>query len=238
MQPIELDGITSSAVQSVQRPTRFGASWTGTARPRLLNADYVAPPSASTNHTVELGEQPLQREINPHFAARIAAQIRRVDDFVLMDGQRRTSALSELVVVDGQHRLLEGQHRLSFVEAVLATSMVSHGIEADRPGDIEWLGSPVDVKWAPDDQLVSIGFRSAWNRLESGYLLALALLKTAAWSAAPECVTFFAPYVEPLAIACGITRLSRPLVPRAPGPIGAAGRIGVGDHGLSLSLAA
>ncbi|MEU8919452.1 hypothetical protein AB0D10_00775 [Kitasatospora sp. NPDC048545] len=43
---------------------------------------------------------------------------------------------------------------------------------------------------------------------------------------------------EPLALACGLRRLSVPLVPRAPGRTGAAGRFGVGVHGLSLGLAA
>nr|BEK65759.1 hypothetical protein KPHV_29860 [Kitasatospora purpeofusca] len=43
---------------------------------------------------------------------------------------------------------------------------------------------------------------------------------------------------EPLAIACGITRLREPLIPRAPGRVGAAGRSGVGACGLDVSLAA
>ncbi|MFI9157541.1 hypothetical protein [Kitasatospora aureofaciens] len=34
---------------------------------------------------------------------------------------------------------------------------------------------------------------------------------------------------EPLAIACGITRLTRPLIPRAPGALDAAGRFRVGS---------
>ncbi|MFG2693061.1 hypothetical protein [Kitasatospora sp. NPDC048407] len=241
MQPIVLDGITSSAVQSVQRPARLGASWHVAARPQLLD-DFAfgSLPPTTTDRTVEPVEQPFQRRIGRKRVARLVEQFRRVENFVVPDGMLRLTAIDDLVLIDGQHRLAavqRGEPHLSFLEALPVASMVSHGVDVEQTKYSQRRGSTADVVW-PDGLVVQAKLQSALSRLESGYWLALALASATTWSTTPAPVVSFIRDVEPLAVACGITRLSRPLVPRAPGPICAAGRFGVGDHGLNLSLAA
>ncbi|MER5639405.1 hypothetical protein ABT095_20910 [Kitasatospora sp. NPDC002227] len=92
--------------------------------------------------------------------------------------------------------------------------------------------------YQPGQSIYQSGFFSSLRRLESGYLLAVSLRSLQQPLTEESALPASTSFPQPLAIACGITRLSRPLIPRAPGTAMVAGSFGVGFHGHWLSLAA
>ncbi|WP_145908974.1 hypothetical protein [Kitasatospora viridis] len=225
MQVIQLDGITAASFQSVQGSARMAVPRQGTA---------IGWDSTKVNTSF----QQVQ-------VARAAVPARTLN--LPEIGRWRSRVVSEAWSFNGlfvswrSGELLDGQHRLSsviqlldvptgkgktqaFLDAVLAVSRASIDVEVDQ--------------LQAEGPSYRYAFVHALNRLESGYLLGLALRAAKKWATADPLPSPPAIGQEPLAIACGVTRLSMPLVPRAPGRVGAAGRFGVGVHGLVLGLAA
>ncbi|MDY0816550.1 hypothetical protein [Kitasatospora purpeofusca] len=98
-------------------------------------------------------------------------------------------------------------------------------------------GSPSPEPW---EDLDAWEFSSRLARLHSGFELAAELATRCSPCAVTPASrpTGTEDLAQPLAIACGITRLQAPLIPRAPGRADAAGRFGVGACRLDASLAA
>ncbi|MFF2747721.1 hypothetical protein ACFVVA_19480 [Kitasatospora sp. NPDC058048] len=150
--------------------------------------------------------------------------VHRVVDLVVVDGQHRSSSVSTLLEPGRWRRV-----PLTFLGALHDYAL--HGI---HPATTY---SDAAVPWVVEAKAYS----SALAVLQSGYELAAALeaRRIPLREVAPTTLRLDAEGLpEPLAIACGITRLRRPLIPRAPGRTGAASRFGVGVCELDVSLAA
>ncbi|GLW53039.1 hypothetical protein [Kitasatospora phosalacinea] len=155
--------------------------------------------------------------------ARVIRAAVHIYDLVMVDGSHRSSSYAELWddalggPGDGRESLWHGLQ-----EAALHNS------------------SPAAAGGPEPRNLAAGTYSSRLARLHSGFELAAELAARRSWRpdtpAAPPAGTEDLP--QPLAIACGITRLQAPLIPRAPGRPGAAGRFGVGVRGLTVSLAA
>ncbi|WP_380283467.1 hypothetical protein [Kitasatospora purpeofusca] len=144
-------------------------------------------------------------------------------DLVMVDEVHRMASINTLLEPGRWHRV-----SWSFVDALHDYSLRGPHSATAGSGDAgPWV---VEAK----------AYSSALAVLHSGYGLAVALeaRRTPLREAAPTLRPDTEGLPEPLAIACGITRLRRPLIPRAPGRTGAAGRFGVGASGLDDSLAA
>ncbi|GAA2136936.1 hypothetical protein GCM10009760_16820 [Kitasatospora kazusensis] len=221
MQPIELDGIKSGVVQSArgsadvahrvgQRRVRLGDLVAGSLSPAISSMEVICEGPA------DIGALPL---------AHLLATIELADEFVHSNGDR----LSGLTAA---HDAAKGGLWLH------ATGGGKTGAYLGLVAAASWRGEPIARAVQRAGRLHRHGFAGALSRLESGFLLAHSLQSARIWDTDSD-AGFPQPVDhEPLAIACGITRLSRPLIPRAPGPIFAAGRFGVGDHGLVFGLAA
>ncbi|MFJ8430486.1 hypothetical protein ACIQ9P_04180 [Kitasatospora sp. NPDC094019] len=147
----------------------------------------------------------------------------------------------DLVVVDGEHRISHLSTVLggAFSQRGDGWASLGHGLQGavvdnSTPAAA---GSGVLGPW----DLAAAEYSSRLARLHSGFELAAELAASrSTWrpNTAPAPSTGTDGLPQPLAIACGITRLRAPLIPRAPGRVGAAGRFGVGACGLDSSLAA
>ncbi|MCX4749151.1 hypothetical protein OG455_27200 [Kitasatospora sp. NBC_01287] len=246
MTPIELERITAHSYA--------GAPIGLDAQPVFVSAltAIQARETAERNRTAEelrglkivstrnlwAAERPPVREMPPRgivwlsqgsgksmTVAWLASAVHRIHDLVIADGSHRALSFTTLLDTararrgDGRANLWHGLQ-----EAVLDNSSPDAA------------GSPDPEAWG----LAAWKYSSGLARLHSSFELAAELAARYSWppDASPSRPTGTEDLPQPLAIACGITRLQAPLIPRAPGRPGAAGRFGVGVHGLSLGLAA
>ncbi|MFD0261780.1 hypothetical protein ACFVH7_26340 [Kitasatospora indigofera] len=144
----------------------------------------------------------------------------RVHDFVIIDEShgalpllRMREVYGELLQPGGAPNSIEAP---DFLSVLALSSMLTHGFDISL--DVLWTEHPpLDRLVQRQGRMYRHGFVTKLRRLESAYLLAASL--QAVRRPAPEESARTPPDIEhePLAIACGLRRLSVPLVPRAPG---------------------